>query len=152
MELIPTKHKEKIPKGFSYPIGAKDLSEGLKGVPQYINFELWYRVKDTFWASKYHEKVKAKEPIRVIQVEYYRSRVNRSTPKDWEESGHCDPKWTIRVYGLPSEYRAETKKQIIANALPKIREWLIQIGNKDDFSYQQKTFAMDLNTRKLINN
>ena len=69
MELIPTKYNNKIPKSFSFPIGAKDMSESLQEIPQYSKFELTFHDGDTFWASKFHERIKEKDTITVIDID-----------------------------------------------------------------------------------
>ncbi len=144
MELIPTKYKNKIPKGFSFPIGAKEISESIYGIPQYNKLELSFHDRDTFWASKFHEKIKEKNSITVIEISYSRSKANISTPKDWEASGYSDPKWMIRVYALPSEYRASTKAKIIKIAMPSYKKWLNEIGDIEDFGSYRKSFIIDL--------
>lgn len=144
MELIPTKYKNKIPKGFSFPIGAKDISISLQGIPQYSKFELTFHDRDTFWASKFNERIKEKGSITVIEISYYRSKGNNSTPNDWKESGYSDPKWMVSVYALPSEYRSKTKAQLLEKAMPLFKRWLKEIGDIEDFGSHRKSFYLNL--------
>lgn len=149
MELIPTKYKNKIPKGFSFPIGAKDISESLQGIPQYNKFELTFHDRDTFWSSKFHERIKGKDFITVIEISYSRYRANISTPKDWEESGYSNPNWVVRVYALPSEYRSNTKTQLLEIAMPLYKKWLNEIGDIKEFGSYRKSFILDLASGNL---
>ena len=149
MELIPTKYKSKISKGFSFPIGAKDISESLQGIPQYDKFVLTFHGRDTFWASKFNEKLKNKESITIIEINYSRIKATITTPKDWEETGYSSPKWSVRVYALPSEYRLNTKNQLTEEAMPAFKKWLIEIGDIAEFRYYTKSFILDLASGKL---
>ena len=149
MELIPTKYKSKIPKGFSFPIGAKDISESLEGIPQYNKFELTFHNRDTLWASKFQERIKEKDFITVIEISYSRFRPTISTPKNWEESGYSNPKWMVSVYALPSEHRSKTKAQLLEIAMPLYKKWLDEIGDIEDFGSHRKSFILDLSSGDL---
>jgi len=120
MRIIPTKFKEKIPKGFSYPIGAKILSESFGDVPQFDFFTISFWHKDGYWASSYRAKIKEKSSIKIIEVSYEHLRPHFSSSQFMIESGYYEPKWHIRVNAVPSEYAALIKEQLSANVLPEL--------------------------------
>jgi hypothetical protein len=41
------------------------------------------------------------------------------------ENGYYDPDWTIEVYAVPRPLKHIVQGKLIAEALPKIRHWLI---------------------------
>ena len=63
MGLIETAKKEKLPKGFSYPLGAEAISAALAGIPQFGNALLWFRWRDEFWVSRWRKRLQAPRPI-----------------------------------------------------------------------------------------
>jgi hypothetical protein len=126
MKTIPTKFKEKIPRGFSYPIGAELLSSALSETPQIDLFILRFSYQDEYWASSYATKIKEKSQIRIIEVTYKNHRPHHSASNDMIESGYYGPKWEIRVNSLPSEYAAIAKEQLISRVLPDLSALLKQ--------------------------
>lgn len=92
--LIRTKRKEKLPKGFSYPIGAELLSTALQGVPQYSLAEIIFGWKDTFWASQYQSRLRELSSITIVDVDY---------------SSHFDS-WTIRIHAVPSAHNTRARE------------------------------------------
>jgi len=51
--LIPTLYKTRLPREFSYPIGAEALSEQLAGVPQFSEFRICFSDVVSAWKSKF---------------------------------------------------------------------------------------------------
>ncbi len=120
MKIIPTKFKEKIPKGFSYPVGAELLSSAFSETPQFDLFTVRFWYQDEYWASSYTTKIKEKSSIKIIEVSYKNYRPHLSSSRDMIESGHYEPKWEIRVNSIPSEYAAIVKEQLISKVLPEL--------------------------------
>ena len=96
--LIRTRRKEKLPKGFSYPIGAELLSMKLTGVPQYSIAEIAFSWKDTFWASEYQSRLRELGRILIVDAGY---------------SSRFDS-WTIRIHAVPSEHNTRTREGLLA--------------------------------------
>jgi hypothetical protein len=96
--LIRTKRKERLPKGFSYPIGAELMSTALRGVPQYSLAEIIFSWKDTFWASKYQSRLRELGSITVVDVDY---------------SSRFDS-WTIRIHAVPSAHNTRAREGLPA--------------------------------------
>ncbi len=149
MDLIPTQHKDKLPQGFSYPIGAKELSEALADAPQHALMALSFHDRDTFWASEFKDRIKKKGTIKVIEIEYCRSHAYPGAPQYFVESGHFEPKWKICVYALPSEHRHDVNTALIELAMPVYKEWLQELGNLDAYTLHRKSFGFDLTQGSL---
>ena len=108
MSLIKTASKEKLPKGFSYPIGAEALSVALEGIPQYDNAVLWFAWRDEFWASRWRKRLESREPMMMLRVAYS------------EYFG----RWDVNVYSVPSENTIFAREQLRAE-LPTLRAKLL---------------------------
>jgi hypothetical protein len=93
LELIRTTRKEKLPKGFSYPLGAEAISSALNGVPQFHEAAIYFSWKDTFWASEYTPRVRGGGKVTIIEVNY------------WHE-------WHISVHAVPSEHSQRAREQL----------------------------------------
>ncbi|KHD06519.1 hypothetical protein PN36_10820 [Candidatus Thiomargarita nelsonii] len=120
MEIIKTRYKKKLPKGKSYPIGAEEISQELKGIPQYSEIEIAFSIQDEFWASKYNKKLKEGGDIEVLEVHF----------------GVPFYEWIIYVHSVPSEHKSTAKRQILDLVLPKLAKELKNIGiNNDHFNF-----------------
>lgn len=105
--MIKTSRKEKLPKGFSYPLGAEAISAALDGIPQFDNTELWFSWRDEFWVSRWRKRLEEHGPIVLLRVaysEYFRH-------------------WDVRVYSVPSEHTVFAREQLHAE-LPRVRSAL----------------------------
>jgi hypothetical protein len=110
MELIRTTRKEKLPRGFSYPIGAEILSAALYGVPQYGEISLTFMWKDTFWASKYQAKLKKSGSINLLEF-YYQHAIGALLAA----------RWNIWLHAVPSEHAHDARQGLSAQALPALK-------------------------------
>src|SRR5882724_6416542 len=70
MELIKTAKKEKLPKGFSYPLGAEALCAALDGIQQFDKALLWFSWRDEFWVSRWRKRLQALGPILLLKISY----------------------------------------------------------------------------------
>lgn len=119
-KLIPTKHKDKLPKGFSYLFKAKEISEWLDGVPQYSLIELSFCDRGEYWQSKYQRVLKNEGEIELISSGYDLSK----------------EKVSVNIYGIPSQYRHKAREKIQAVGLPDMLEWF-QYPDKHKLLYQE---------------
>ena len=111
MYLIPTARKEKLPKGFSYPVVAEVISEALNGVPHLENATIWFDWRDEYWASSWRKKIESRGPVKLLEV--------GASPL----SG--DP--VVHVYSVPSEYSMVAREHLLAE-LPRVRRRLLARG------------------------
>ncbi len=123
--MIPTRYKSKIPSTVSYPLGAKAISDALTGVPQeeLLTIEFW------FWKFARHG---THVPYPVLRAKYS------------GESRYNVAQWTIRVDAVPRALRHVVQGKLTAEALPKIRDWLISnVHSLDREGYHALTFFFD---------
>ena len=105
-QIIPTDRKAKIPQRLSYPIGAKEISDALVGVPQFSELSLVF----SFWKFASYGTA---TPYPVIRVQYSRP------------VGYYSPKWSLSVNAIPRPLRHVIHDKVITEALPLIRSWLL---------------------------
>ncbi|MFC4820760.1 hypothetical protein [Dokdonella ginsengisoli] len=110
MDLIPTSSKQKLPVGFSYPIGAERISSAVRDVPQFGLFQLFFSWRDEFWASRYATKMKSNGAVEVLVVE-------KTTI--W-------PDWSFRIHAVPSAHALRARSGLDV-ALPQLREALLEV-------------------------
>jgi hypothetical protein len=127
--LIATRSKEKLPAGFSYPVGAEAISEALREVSFVDQLELCFTWKDMFWASLYREKLLAQGAIEVVDVGFFRG-------------------WTIRVASVPRSHAHVARELVIAKALPLLALALRQVTEAPGHFHWAASF--DLSTSSLV--
>jgi hypothetical protein len=111
MRLIPTARKEKLPEGFSYPLGAESISEALDTVPPLQNATIWFNWRDEYWASSWRKKMESLGSFKLLEV--------GASPLSGEP--------VLRVYSVPSEYSLVAREHLLAE-LPRVRRQLLAGG------------------------
>ena len=124
MKLIKTVRKEKLPKGFSYPIGAQALSEALQGIPQFDDIELWFSWRDEFWVSRWQKRLQARGTLSLLQASY---------------SPHLG--WYLYLYSVPSDYTVSAREHLLAE-LPRIRRQMSVAASNPNGFITRVTFEM----------
>jgi len=124
--IIPTRYKSKIPRTFSYPVGAKAISDAVRDVPQFsqliVDFSFWKsRARSHGTATRY----------AVIGAMYSGPVRFFSASRTIEEQSQ-DPRWMIAVHAVPRSLRHLIQVKILAEALPAIRSWLIANPHAND--------------------
>ncbi len=104
--MIPTEYKSKISNKLSWPLGTEKLSEAFEGLSQFSDFTLWFSGYD-------QSKVSTKNEIPVISIEYSFIRL-----------GCGSPKWRIRIYPVPREFKHRIK-ELMDQGFPQLREWCL---------------------------
>jgi|WetSurMetagenome_2_1015567.scaffolds.fasta_scaffold29703_2 hypothetical protein len=121
MQLIPTRRKEKLPQGYSYPIGAQEISEGLFGVPQYQELKISFH---SMWGISFTSHEALKKKLKILKISY-NSRFISS--HDLAMRVPLLPRWYIKIHPLPKNYKQSANEYLINIALPKIKKWLINL-------------------------
>ena len=117
MSLIKTAGKEKLPKGFSYPLGAEAISASLEGIPQLGNLLMWFAWRDEFWVSRWRKRLQARGPVVLFRIAY----------------SDYFARWEIHIYSVPSEYTIFARAQLKAE-LPIIRTKLLRLRPPESIS------------------
>ena len=102
--MIPTLNKERLPKGFSYPLGAKTVSEVIGGIPQAENISLCFRWRDEFWVSKWRKRVEERGTVKLVEAHIVL----------W------DNEWRIYIYSVPSDCNMVARQFLLNGPLKKL--------------------------------
>ena len=108
--MIRTKEKEKLPKGFSYPLGAEKVSEVLGEIPQLEFSGLRFNWRDEFWKLKWQKRIRELGVLTLIRAQYQPL---------WDEL------W-IFVYSVPSEYSEAARELLVGGELQMLSQQLKQ--------------------------
>lgn len=131
MTFIPTAYKEKVPKGFTYPVGAEVISHALLGVPQFSMMKLSFSWKDTFWASEHKARVGSAGALKVIEV-WFSARAQLDS--DWKLSVHAVPSTDSQhVRELLESSLQDLRKQLLSATLePEFFSWkaIYELGSR----------------------
>jgi hypothetical protein len=116
--LLHTISHDKAAKGYSHPVSTEMLSEALGGLPQFSEIKLYYRssegkVLDESMPGSGDRKLHG---AAATALDGYRDFLECIwTPAD---------EWTLTVYTVPSNRKAEIKRECTEHALPALRKWL----------------------------
>ncbi len=112
MRLIPTVRKEKLPEGFSYPLGAEGISEAFDTVPHLENATIWFHWRDEYWASGWRKKIESRGSVKLLEF--------GASPLSGEP--------VLRLYSVPSEYSSVAREHLLAE-LARVRRKLLAGGH-----------------------
>lgn len=121
--MLQTTYRGKLPKGWSYPIGAERLTEVLSGVPQLDTIELRFHTHEHILASAHQRSLNSGEPITVIRISYRNIQPGLTGSNDMIASGWYAEHWDISVHGVPSGSRSVALRAIV-DAGSLLRGWL----------------------------
>lgn len=115
MDLIPTRYRAKLRKGWSYPIGAEAISLALADTPQARGLEISFHSGNARTEDG---------PGDVAAVWFRRWEKSRSAPAFLARN--YEPGWGLYVYSVPSPERHTIREQLLTAGLPRIRAWLLE--------------------------
>lgn len=105
--LIPTTSKQRLPQGFSYPVGAELLSEHLAGLPQFADLRVCFSGSPTWQASKFQQTLADGSPYEIV-------------------TAAAEPSESIYVYPVRSPLRPAARRALVSRGLPALRAWLAE--------------------------
>ena len=123
--LIPTRYRDRILRGLSYPIGSEKLSLLLESVPQFTELTLSFWGYSTDLRSEFRSKLKTQGIIKIIEFIYSPCNPHFSASNSQIESGFYDEKWGITVYPVPSQQKHDVASQICGDGIASAIEWLM---------------------------
>ena len=124
-DLIPTKRKEKLPKEWSYPIGAEMISKSLDDFEHRQEMELFFSWRGEYWHSKFQEKVKDLGEIRIFEC----------------HNSYFNDGMSIYTYAVPSNIKSDVHKAM-EEVFPIFKKWISE-------KYKNGRFVVYLNLNKL---
>jgi hypothetical protein len=127
--MIPTRHKAKLPKTLSYPLGAQAISEALADAPHAGDFALWFSDTPVWPASEFQRRLREGLPYRVLTAEYMPARSpGYGGAHSLADRGWFDASWSLGVYPVPRELRHGVGLLLREQGLPAVAEWLRSSG------------------------
>jgi len=120
---IPVLGKSPHPPGFSYPIGASAVGEGLMGLPQFERFTLRYSNRSPIFTMP--QPIKGFPMLRVTYTNYPVYEPRAGSASRFPQGGE---RWALEVLPTPAESREYIQAQIKERGLPLLREWLTGDG------------------------
>ncbi len=130
MSLIPTAAKDKLPKGFTYPLGAEAISTALEGIPALEDSRMWFSWRDEYWASAWRQKIASLGEVTLLKI----------------EQAHFGDGREIHVYALPSQYSEAARARVLSE-FPRVRQALISGGGSPRVSVTMNLAESAQNTR-----
>lgn len=133
MTLIRTAAKERLPKGFSYPLGAEAISTALQGIAALHTASLWFSWRDGYWASAWRQKIAALGEVTLLTIDdsYF------GRPRD------------VRVYAVPSGYSIAARERLLSE-FPRVRNALMA-GNSSMQVFVTMSLAESVNNAAAVN-
>ena len=79
-----------------------------------------------FYVAGKEHAIKHQEKFSVMSVTYRRIAPNFAAPRNFIESGHYNPAWTIHIFAVPVGHRHAINTLLLSDALPNvIKPWLM---------------------------
>ena len=125
MISIPTAAKDRLPKGFSYPLGAQAISVALEGIDLLGDAKFWFSWRDEYWASEWRQKIKALGQVTLLEI----------------ADSYVSHGRDVRVYAVPSEYSVSARERLTAE-FPMVRRALLAAG--DSLGSSRVTVTLNL--------
>jgi hypothetical protein len=123
--MIPTRHKSKLPKALSWPLGAEAISTGLADARHAADLSLSFTDSPVWPASAFQRLLREALPYAIFVADYRRaSRPGYGGATALVESGWYDARWELRVNPVPRALRAAAGAVLREQGLPAVAEWL----------------------------
>ena len=116
--------KPDLPKGFSWPVKTSELSELLKGIPQFEQLTLLYSDRPLAYQLTMLKIFNFKLDYPILKSQY--SISGSYGTAGGKRKGEKPPKWKLYVYPVESNSRVFVHEQILNIAIPQICNWFSQ--------------------------
>ena len=118
-EILGVRHRERLPRGWSFPVGAEAVTDALGGVPFGAPDPLWFAHSEPMWLKDRRERHSKDLPLCVLEAVF--------TPFGHGLGVHFDrPLWKIDVRSVPSRIRQRVRSCLVSEGLPRVRRWLLR--------------------------
>lgn len=121
--VLQTRHKSRLPQGFSYPLGLQDLEKALGDLSQAADLHVSFSACP-LPANDMHFRslVRRSLPHQVLGGRFAKWDKRPSIGKGTLSGEYLRGLWSITVYPVASDRRAQARELLI-DALPSVREW-----------------------------
>jgi hypothetical protein len=114
---IPTRYKAKLPGWLSWPVGAQQLTEGLKEVPQLASLSVCFHL---------HRIAEGDASHPVLTAAHRNVRPGLSGLNFGIERGWYKETWELTVYAVPRERRHRINGLLRDAGLAVVADWLTE--------------------------
>jgi hypothetical protein len=123
--MIPTRHKARLPKALSWPLGAEAISVALADAPHVADLGLWFSGSPVWPASEFRRLLRESLPYPGLVAEYRpASKPGYVGPTFLVERGGYEAEWLLRVSPVPREVRSVAGGALRETGLPAVAAWL----------------------------
>jgi hypothetical protein len=117
--MNPVGRKPRLPGWLSYPIGFELVSEALGAVRQFTELELRFCT----YPRGFRQTVEAGLPHVVFSADFARRDKSPSIGNSYG-ARYLDGHWTVCVYPVRRQLKAQARGALLAHGLPAIEKWL----------------------------
>jgi hypothetical protein len=115
MAMLATHWKNRLPYGWSYPIGAQELSQNFGDIPGARKKPLWFT--HAGFSRSQHDVLKQEDQLYcVLKLSLERDGIFME-----DADAVC---WDVHVCAIPSGLRAAVRRSFLPRAMGKVRAWL----------------------------
>lgn len=126
--MIPTRYRAKLPRGFSYPVGAGIISDALAAMPHVEELSIVF-YNHCGISAGFRRVLAERSPFTLLEALYNpASKPGLRAANSMIERGWYDEKWELRVYPVLSDSRHLAEGLIREVALPAVAAWLKSSG------------------------
>ena len=111
---IPIRHRRRLPRRLSYPLGATVLANALTSVPQFAKLSVTFT-----WLRADRIPLRA-QPITVLQAEYHKD----DNSKLYTAPLFRDISWGLSVHAVKCSDSARVRRLLQCEGLSAVRAWL----------------------------
>jgi hypothetical protein len=123
--MIPTRHKSKLSRTLSYPIGAEAVTTALEGAPHVESLTLGFYALRRSRLAEIRQHAPQRQQFVVLSAEYMpATRPGFIGANYMLERGWYDAKWQVTVYAVAREVRHLASDLLREHGLPALVEWL----------------------------
>ena len=123
--MIQTRHRSKLPKTLSWPVGAETVSAALNDAPHAADLTIQFFDSPVWPASAFQKLLRQSLPYAILVAEYHpRSNPGYIGSASMVEAGLFDARWELRVNPVPRSLRAAAGALLRDQGLPAVADWL----------------------------
>ncbi len=119
--LIPTRTRDRLRRGTSYPIGAESLSAGLADVPQFAKLSVSFRKSLPLQVASVSSSHRG-----VLGALYRNVEPGISGSRYAIDSGFFDESWELYVAAVERSAKARVGAVLVSEGIQAVRSWMLE--------------------------
>jgi len=124
VKLIPTRFKERLPRGLVYPTKARDLSKALAGAPQFSDLTIgFYRFPAALAKAQALDPKATGATLPLLKASY----LNLPEALAGIDDGALNmagETWELTVFGVPKVLSKKAQEALAGEGFPRLLAWL----------------------------